>query len=165
MKSLIGDSLKSALVEQLGQEIYNSHLYLYTAAFLNSKGLSNLAKHFEGQHKEEQDHALIIYNLLVDLGVDFDMPEIMGCSMPFQSILDVANIYLEREVITTESLNEIKNQAMGEIEYCPVVEERMRDMIETQQHEYREATDFFDKASLTEGDWKFVLLWDSSLKG
>jgi len=165
MQPLISEGLKSALVEQLGAEKYNSHVYLYIAACLNSKGLSNLAKLFEKQHDEEQEHSLIIYKLLSDMGVDFDMPEIMGCAMPFAGILDIANLFLEREILTTTSLNDIKVQAMDENNPCPVVEERMREMIKIQQQEYAEATEFLDKSNIIGNDWKFVFLWDASLRG
>lgn len=161
---LISENLKSSLVEQLGAEKYNSHVYLYIASFLNGRGLNNLAKLFEKQHQEEQEHSLIIYKLLSDLNATFDFPEINGCSMSFNTILDIANLFLEREIITTNSLNEIKNQAMDENDPCPVVEERIREMLKLQQSEYEEATTFLDRASLIEGDWKFVMLWDASLE-
>jgi ferritin len=159
---LIGEGLKSSLVEQIGFEKYNASVYLYVAAYLKSKGLDNLAKLFEEQHDEEQGHSLIIYKLLTDLSVDFEIPQIDGCNMPFNTISDVATLYLEREINTTDSLDEIKKQAMEE--NCPVVEERMRDMIELQQKEYEEATLFYDRAQLMGDDWFKVMLWDLSLK-
>ena len=41
----------------------------------------------------------------------------------------------------------------------------MRKMIAMQQKEYAESTDFMDKAELTGGDWKFVMLWNATLEG
>lgn len=158
MKPLISESLKSALVEQIGAEKENANIYLCLASFLNGKGLSNLAKKFETQHQEETEHSLIIYKLLVDLGVVFGIPEINSCNLSFSKISELANLYLEREILTTESLNDIKSQAIDEGN--PVVEERMREMIKLQQAEYEEATDFLDKALLIQDDWKFVLMWD-----
>jgi len=46
-----------------------------------------------------------------------------------------------------------------------VVEERMREMIKIQQQEYAEATEFLDKSNIIGNDWKFVFLWDASLRG
>ena len=54
--TLINESLRNALNEQIGHEFYNANLYLYMCAFLRNKGLDNLAKHFEGQHQEETGH-------------------------------------------------------------------------------------------------------------
>jgi ferritin len=89
------------------------------------------------------------------------MREIDEVSIDFSNIIDVANAYLGREIITTQSLDDIKNLAIEEKN--PVVEERMREMIKLQQNEYAEATDFMDKAEITGGDWKFVLMWDLGL--
>ena len=162
MKPLISDSLKLSLVAQMGHEIYNAHIYLYVAAYLNSKGLSNLAKHFEGQNKEEIEHSLILYNLLTDLGVAFDMPEIPPCNMPFNMMSEISTLYLEREFLTTSNLDDIKKQSI--LDSNPVVEEKLREMISKQQHEYREATDMFDKASILT-EWWQVSLWDMSMEG
>lgn len=159
---LISENLNSVLVNQLAHEKYNANLYLFIAGFLKNKGFNKLAKHFEDQHQEETDHSLIVYNLLTDLNSPVMIPEIEECNFTFGTILDIAKAYLDREILTTTSLNEIKKIAIDEDN--PVVEERMREMIKLQQGEYEEATDFSDKALLTGGDWKFVLLWDIGIK-
>jgi len=161
MKPLISDTLKESLYGQLAEEKRNGNIYLSIASYLNGKGLSNLAKLFLDQHAEETEHSLIIYSLLSDLSIVFVVPEIPFFDLGGElSIQEVANLYLEREFLTTESLDEIKRQAMDESN--PVIEERMRDMIEIQQKEYAEATDFLDKSYLFT-EWWQVGLWDVSL--
>jgi ferritin len=162
MTQLISNELNSALCEQIGHEKYNSSLYLYIAGFLKNKGFNNLGSHFEGQHEEEFKHSKMIYDLLVDLNAPIYIPEINEVNLNFRTIIDIATAYLDREILTTKSLDEIKKLAIEE--ECPVVEEYMRKMIVLQQNEYAEATDFQDKANLTGGDWKFVLLWDLGVK-
>ncbi len=161
MEKLISDELTSVLIEQLGHEKYNANLYLFIAAYLKNKGFNGLSKHFEEQHNEETNHSLIIYNLLTDLNAPVIIPEIDEVNIQFNNILDLAKAYLEREILTTNSLDAIKKLAIDEDN--PVVEERMREMIKLQQNEYSEATDFNDKSEITGGDWKFVLMWDLSL--
>ena len=162
-QQLIGDIVKSALIEQLSAEKSNASLYLYIAGYLNGRGLSRLAKIFETQHDEEQSHSLIIYKLLTDLGVVFEILPIEGFNIPFNSILDIANLFLERETQTTTSLKEIRLLAadQGE-EGCPIVEVAMIDMLKLQQKEMAESTEFLDRAtSLSE--WWQVSLWDLTL--
>lgn len=161
-QQLISENLTSALCEQIGHEKYNSSLYLYIAAFLKNKGFDNLGGHFEDQHKEEFEHSKMIYDLLVDLSASVYVPEIDEVNILFTTILDVANVYLQREMQTTESLNEIKKLAIEE-DNC-VVEEYIRDMIKLQQKEYSEATNFMDRAELAAGDWFKVLVWDLGIK-
>jgi ferritin len=162
LEKLISDNLNSALVEQIGHEKYNSSLYLFIAGFLKNKGFNNIASHFEEQHKEEFDHSKMIYDLLTDLNSPIMVPEINEVNIPFNSIIDIAIAYLQREIDTTNSLNEIKHLAIDEDN--PVVEEYMRKMLVIQQNEYAEATDFLDKAQLTGGNWMNVLIWDIGLK-
>lgn len=158
---IISETLVSALQEQLGAEKYNANVYLYIAGYLKNKGLNKLAKHFEGQHDEETSHSLMIYGLLTDLNAPVAIPEIDAPNFNLNSILDIAKIYFDREVITTESLDAIKKLSIEED--CSIVEEFMRKMISMQQPEMEEAFDFQDKATLTGGDWKFVFMWDLGL--
>jgi ferritin len=162
LNQLIDEGLISALCEQIGHEKYNANLYLYIAAYLKNKGLENLSALFESQHDEETGHSKMIYELLTDLSADVFIPEISEVAIPFNSILDVAKAYLDREIQTTQSLDDIKKLAIDQNN--PVVEEAMRDMIKLQRNEYAEATDFMDKAEITKGDWNWVLNWDLGLK-
>lgn len=160
---LINESLKNAICEQISHEIYNANLYLYMCAFLRNKGLDNLAKHFEGQHEEETGHAKEFLNLLTDLNTDVVIPEIEGVSMPFETIVSLATAYLNREILTTTSIDEIKKSAI--LDSNPVVEEKMREMIAKQQKEYEEATTFLDNAMLCGDDWWKVKVWNDSKGG
>jgi ferritin len=159
---LISDTLRNAICEEIGHEKYNSNLYMYICGFLRNKGLDNLAKHFEGQHLEEFNHSIEFFNLLTDLNADVIIPEIKEINLYFSNITDVAKAYLDREILTTESIDSIKQLAI--IESNPVVEEKMREMISLQQNEYAEATSFMDKASLLP-EWWMCALWDASIGG
>lgn len=161
MTQLINNELTAALQEQIGHEKYNSNLYLYIAGFFANKGLTNLAKKFEEQHEEEFGHSKMIYDILVDLSSPIIIPDIDGINMQFNNITDIANLFLEREIATTESLDAIRKLAI-ETE-CPVVEQFMLEMLKLQRKEYEEATDFQDKSILCENDWKWVMNWDLSL--
>ena len=158
MKSLISEGLISSLCEQISHEKYNANLYLYFAAFLKNKGFDNLAKIFEHQHSEETEHSLLIYGFLTDMNAPVFIPEISEISMPIDDIRMIAETYLNREILTTESLDEIKHQAISE--HNSVTEEFLRKMVALQQAEYSEATSFYDSANLTNGDWFNVMLWN-----
>ena len=158
MNKLINDNLVEALQNQLGHEKYNANLYLFLAGGLKNKGFDNLAAKFLTQHEEETEHSLIIFNLLTDLNAPIIIPDIDAVNLSLISIVEIAQRYLDREILTTQSLGEIRNLAMDEGNF--VVEERMREMIKLQQNEYEEATTFMDKAELCGNDWFKVMLWD-----
>jgi ferritin len=156
---LINESLRAALCEQIGHEFYNASLYMYMCAFLRNKGLDNLAKHFEGQHEEEIGHGKEFVSLLTDLNAEVFIPEVPEVNIAFVSIVSLAQAYLDREILTTTSIYEIKN--LAEEDSNPVVEEKCREMIAKQQKEYEEATTFLDKATLMP-EWWQVALWDAA---
>jgi ferritin len=160
MTVIITDSLKTALHDQIGHELLNSHIYLYISAFLKNMGLDNLGSIFEGQYKEEQGHANLFVKILTDLGAPVIIPQIEIVNMPFGSIEDIAKAFYDREVLTTENIDELKGLAIDEDN--SIVEEFLRSMIVKQQAEMDEAISFMDKAKLTGNDWKVVMLWDLS---
>jgi ferritin len=162
MTKLISDELAASLNGQIAHEKLNANIYLFIAADLKNRGFNNLAKHFEQQHEEETGHALIVYNLLTDLNTPVELQEIDEVTLSINSVTDIANAYIEREVVTTQSLDEIKHQAMDEEN--PVVEERMREMIKLQQAEYEEAMDWNDHAQICGSDWFKVMVWDFGSK-
>ncbi len=162
MISLISENLASAIHQQISHEMLNSHLYLYICGFLRNKGLSGLSSHFEKQYLEEINHSKMFFDLLTDLSAPVIIPEVDEVNIQFNNILDISKAYLDREILTTTSINEIKKLAIEEDN--SVTEEFMRKMIVIQQNEYEEATDFQDKAELTGGDWKLVFMWNMGLE-
>lgn len=157
--ALIGETLKDVLCEQIGHEKYNANLYMYICGYLRGKGLDNISKRFLEQHNEETAHSLEFFNLLTDLNADVYIPEINSVQISFDSIVDIGNTYLNREILTTTSIHEILKLAIQDNN--PVVEEKMREMIVKQQKEYEEATTFLDKATLL-SEWWQVALWDAA---
>jgi len=158
---LLTTSIVSAFQEQIAEEKLNANIYLCMYSYLESKGLSNLASLFLSQHNEETSHSIQIAMFLSDLGKTFDIPQILTASSEFSGLTDMANKYLNREVITTKSLNSIKELAIDES--CPVAEEFCRRMILLQQTEYSEALDFVDKVNTFGDDWVSISLWDTAL--
>ena len=156
---LISESLRMALCEQIGHEKYNSNLYMHMGGFLKNKGLDNLSKHFLGQHQEEFEHSIEFFNLLTDLNADVYIPQIDEINKDFATIVNLAEVYLQREILTTTSISEILKLAIQDNN--PVVEQKMREMIAIQQKEYEEATTFLDRAILMP-EWWQCALWDAA---
>lgn len=159
---LISDSLIAVLTSQYAHEVYNSHLYLRIVSFLKSKGLDNIASIFHKQYEEELEHSELIFGFLMDMGVDFVTPAIDSVKEQLSGMISVGEAFLAREILTTQSLEEIRE--MSKDEDFPVLREFMSEMIKRQQAEYEEATTFLDKVNLLQDDWKFVMLWDASLE-
>lgn len=158
---LISESLKDALLAQWIEESENSQIYLYAGAWLKVKGFTNIGNFFINGRKEEAGHAKQIFELFMDLNIPFSSGSISSGEFNINSIRDIAERFLSREIQTTESLNEIKKLAIeDDSPAASIVEELMRKMIKQQRAELEEATDFMDKCSIFGDDWKAVMLWD-----
>ena len=161
MTKYLSDDLASALITQFSNECYNGLLYLFIGGVFRNKGLNNLAKFFESQREEELGHSMLIYNFLTDMNQDFEVLEIDAIKFPINTIADVSDKFTEREIATTESLEEIL--AIAEKDGNGVATEFMRQMVDRQRGEVSETTDFADKAELCGDNWFNVFLWDTSI--
>lgn len=162
MYSLIKEDLRQGLCEQISHERYNAGLYMYIGGFLRNKGLDKLASHFVGQVDEENGHAKQIFDFLTDLNAKVDVRVVEEVFAPHNTIMDVAKLYLEREINTTESLNELKQLSIQLND--GVSEEFLRMMINQQRNELVEASTFMDNAELCGDDWYKVKVWNDSLE-
>jgi ferritin len=162
---LISEELRSALIAQWVEESENAQIYLYAGAWMKIKGFTNIGNFFIDGREEEEKHAKQIFELLMDLNIPFSSSVIATGEFPINSIRDIAEKFLSREIQTTESLNEIKKLAVeDDSSAASVVEELMREMIKQQRAELGEATDFMDKCSIFDNDWKAIMLWDLEFK-
>lgn len=161
MANLLSSNINNVLCEQIAQERYNAGAYMKIAGRLEQKGLNNLAKHFIGQIQEENDHAKQIFDYIVDLNGYIDVQEVTPVIVELSDILEIANLYMNTEITTTNSLKEIANLAMEENDL--VTWDFIMGMIRQQRVEYAEATTFLDNAELCGSDWYRVKVWNDSI--
>lgn len=161
----ISEELYDALLNQWVEEKENSHTYLYIGAYLKNKGLDNLGKFFLNASLEEDVHAQSILNLLTDLNLEFVPRTIGEQSFDCSKISLIAEKFLQREMQTTQSLQEIKDISMNDSSsgFNAVIEEHIRKMISQQQSELEESLTFRDKSELF-SEWWQVALWDLEIE-
>jgi ferritin len=161
MANLLSIDLNNVLCEQIAQERYNAGAYMKIAGILEQKGLNKLAKHFIGQVEEENGHAKQIYDYIVDLNGFINVQTVSPVVSDLSDILEIANLYMNTEIETTNSLKEIANLAMDENDL--VTWDFMMEMLKQQRTEYAEATTFLDNAELCGSDWYKVKVWNDSI--
>jgi ferritin len=158
---LISEDLRDSLCQQYSNEKYNANFYLYLTGFLRNKGLNGLADIFDKQHDEEIEHSKLIFNFLADMNVNFVSYEIGKIDFPITIINDLAQKYLDLEIKTTKDLEEIKQLCIDE--NSGVAEEFLRQMVDRQRSELKEALDFLDNVNLCGNDWWKIKVWSDSL--
>lgn len=164
MALLISETLVDSFQNQMSHEIKNAHIYLFLSGYLNSKGMNKIAGFFSSQYQEELNHFKGIFDFLTELDVVPSITDIEDTNAMTVGISDtiasVAEKFMEREILTTQNLGEILSLTIEEENF--VAEQFIRGMIQKQQHEYAEATEFSDKAQICGNNWMNVLIWNNS---
>lgn len=65
---MIGQKILDALNDQINAELFSAYLYLSMATYFHSEGWEGMAKWMEKQAKEEDEHAMKIYEHIVERG-------------------------------------------------------------------------------------------------
>ena len=158
--SLISQDLCDSLCFQISHERFNAGFYMYVSGILQNKGFDNLSQHFINQIEEENGHAKLIYDFLVDMNAPISIKVVNEVQLSINTIMDIANAYLEREQETTKDLEAIKQLAVENNN--GVAEEFLRQMIDMQRAELQEANTFTDNAELCK-DWSDVKKWSDTI--
>ncbi len=94
---MLKPEMERALNEQLGAELYSSHLYLAMSAFCEASGMPGAAHWFRVQAEEERDHAMRFFHHVVDRGGRVVLGEIPAPPADFSSLLGAFEQALEQE--------------------------------------------------------------------
>lgn len=103
----ISTNLSAMINAQIGRELSNKHLYRQFASYAHTKGLKNIEKFFKGESEGEQGHADIFMKLLDEANVQISIPDMLAKPANFKDCMEVAQMYVDAEVETTDHLDEI----------------------------------------------------------
>lgn len=95
------------LNDQINKELYSAYLYLDMANFYSEKGLDGFANWYEIQAKEEQDHAMLIYQYLHNNNEKVTLEAIAKPDKTFTTLLDPLVAGLAHEQYVTSLINNI----------------------------------------------------------
>jgi len=99
--------LKEALNEQVKNELYSAYLYLSMAAYCEGKNLSGFAHWLKIQAKEEVNHAMKIFDFMVNVGQQITLKAIEQPPVDFSSPTEVFEKTLEHEKKVTSMINNL----------------------------------------------------------
>lgn len=105
------------LVEQVRHEFTASHQYVAIAAWFDDQDLPQLARVFYEQSLEERDHAMMIMRYLLDMDVDFTLPDVGEISTDFSTPRDLVALALRQEREVTTQFQRLAKVARDEEEY------------------------------------------------
>ncbi|MEM1695181.1 MAG: ferritin [Desulfurococcaceae archaeon] len=101
---LLNPELLSALNKQLNQELRNAYLYLAMAAYFDGLSLEGFAHYFKVQAREEVEHALKIYQFIVDRGQRVELDNVVLEKKNWSSVLEAVRDFYEAEKSNTQRI-------------------------------------------------------------
>lgn len=161
MSNISEESLR-LLNEQLKHEILNSQKYRYIGSYLKRIGLDNIGEYFLSQMNDELNHAKLITDYINDRDEKVISYPIPSGVVDFNSLTEIADVYLQTEQQTTMKLSVIANQALSEGDH--ILFEFMLTLQKEQREEESSALSYKNKADMADNDMKTYLIWDANFK-
>lgn len=103
----MNEKVAALLNDQINKEFYSAYLYLDMANFYSQKGLDGFANWYEIQAREEQDHAMLMYQYLHNNGETVTLEAIAKPDKTFTTLMDPLKAGLEHEKYVTSLINNI----------------------------------------------------------
>lgn len=150
----MNDKIYKALNEQIKHEFYSSYLYLSIASYFENIPLDGFAKWFRKQASEEHEHAMKIFNYIIDRNLHVDLQAIEKPPFKFNSIEEIFELALKHEKKVTHWITQIYELAIQENDHATHI--FLQWFISEQVEEEKNAQDNLDRIKLI-GDDKAAL--------
>lgn len=115
---MLNKKIEKALNKQINAELWSAYLYLSMAAYCHDIGKTGMAKWYEVQFREEQDHAKILFNYIVQRGGRVELEAIDAVQKEWNSLLDVFESTLKHEQKVTALINDLFALTSEEHDYA-----------------------------------------------
>ncbi|MGH7508424.1 MAG: ferritin [Gemmatimonadales bacterium] len=115
---MMSQKMQDAFNEQMKQEFYSSYLYLSMSAYCDAANLPGLAAWMRAQAREEANHAMKIFDHLLDRGGRIQLQPISGPPANFTSPREVFEQAHRHEKEVTASINQVYGMAMDERDFA-----------------------------------------------
>lgn len=149
------------LNEQINKELYSAYLYLDMANFYSDKGLDGFANWYEIQAKEEQDHAMLIYQYLHNNSEKVTLEAVAKPDKTYETLMDPLKAGLEHEKYVTSLINNIYAAAQEVKDFRTT--QFLDWFIKEQGEEEKNSTDQITKMELFGDDAKSLYMLNSEL--
>lgn len=158
---MINEKVGKVLNEQVNKEFYSAYLYLAMSAYFSDLGLLGFANWMRVQAQEEQAHAMLMYDFLIDRGEKVVLTAIDAPVTNWSGPLSVMEEVLTHEVYVTSLINNIYTVAEEVKDRATM--SYMNWFIDEQVEEEANAQDIISKLKLIGDDKSALYLLDKDL--
>jgi ferritin len=118
---MIGQGMQDAINEQINKELFSSYLYLSMAAHFEAKSLPGFARWLRVQEGEEREHAMKLYDFVLESGGTVALKAIEAPKGSWGSTLEAFQEVAAHEAMITGSINALYETALREKDYAAQV--------------------------------------------
>lgn len=115
---MLSEKMQAALNEQINAELWSAYLYLSMSAYFAADGKPGFANWMHVQFKEEQDHAMKIFNFIISRGGKVALKPIAEVRTSWGCPLDAFEDTLQHEQVVTGMINDLYALAADEKDYA-----------------------------------------------
>ena len=157
----MNEKVAALLNDQINKEFYSAYLYLDMANFYSKKGLDGFANWYEIQAREEQDHAMLMYQYLHNNDEVVTLEAIAKPDKAFTTLMDPLKAGLEHEKYVTSLINNIYAAAQEVNDFRTT--QFLDWFIKEQGEEEKNSTDLITKMQLFGDDARSLYMLNSEL--
>jgi len=158
---MITKTMQDAINDQIHKELYSSYLYLSMAAYFEDKNLPGFAHWMRVQESEEREHAMKLYDFLLERGGRVQLKAIDAPKTEWASTLEVAEEVAAHEAKVTASIYALYETALKEKDYHDQI--MMQWFITEQVEEEKNAAEIVANLKLIEKGGTAVFVLDNQL--
>ena len=158
---MMNEKVAALLNNQINKEFYSAYLYLDMANFYSKKGLDGFANWYEIQAREEQDHAMLMYQYLHNNDEVVTLEAIAKPDKAFTTLMDPLKAGLEHEKYVTSLINTIYAAAQEVNDFRTT--QFLDWFIKEQGEEEKNSTDLITKMQLFGDDARSLYMLNSEL--
>ncbi|MFP4528476.1 MAG: ferritin [Candidatus Kapaibacterium sp.] len=159
---MIKQEMQEALNEQIMKEMYSSNIYLSMATYFHVKNLNGMANWMRIQAREEMDHAMKIYDYIIDRGGHAKILKIDQPRADWNSPLEIFKAALEHEEYVTDSINKLVDLAQKISDHA--TNNMLQWFVDEQVEEEATTGEIVDRLELVGEDKGGLFMVDNELK-
>lgn len=158
---MLQPEVKKLINEQINKEFFSAYLYLSIANYYAQKNLNGFENWFLTQAREEQDHAMLMRQYLINEGEEITLTAIEAHQNAFDSFRSPLVTSLTHEQFVTKSIYEIYAQAQKAGDYRTV--NFLNWFVTEQGEEEKNADELIKRYDLFGGDAKGLYMLNADL--
>ena len=154
---------QTSINDQINAELWSAYLYLSMSAYCYDNGYNGVANWYQVQFKEEQDHAMILFNYVISRGGRVTLKPIEAVPTQWDSLLNSFEETLKHERIVTGLINDLYTLALQESDYA--TQSMLKWFIDEQVEEEEAALDIINNLKMIKDNGYGLYMLDKELSG